>query len=49
MTALTIRRLGAEVPADDEQASLARVDRLLRLVADRALEERSRHLRRAVR
>jgi hypothetical protein len=40
MTTLTIRRLGAEVPADVEQASPARVDRLLRLVADRALGER---------
>jgi hypothetical protein len=42
MSALTIRRLAADVPADDDtQASLARVDRLLRLVADGALEERS--------
>lgn len=40
MTTLTIRRLGAAVPADLEQADLARVDRLLRLVASGALEER---------
>jgi hypothetical protein len=40
MTTLTIRRLGAEVPADLDQTSPARVERLLRLVADRALEDR---------
>jgi hypothetical protein len=40
MTTLTIHRLGADVPADLDQADPARVERLLRLVADRALEDR---------
>lgn len=40
MTNLTIRHLGAEVPADLEQTGQERVDRLLRLVASGALEER---------
>jgi hypothetical protein len=41
MTLLTIHRLGAEVPADLDQAAPARVERLLRLIADRALEDRN--------